>query len=116
MPQNFVNAAAEVAWADDAHVAQRREIFTKKKELFLNFFDQQGWTVLGRDATLYLWLKVPADEDAENFALRLLDKGIVVSPSSMFSVGAVVENYVRLAMVPDIESCHKAISIWKTMV
>ncbi|MEC7988203.1 MAG: pyridoxal phosphate-dependent aminotransferase [Myxococcota bacterium] len=116
VPQNFVNAAAEVAWGDDRHVEQRREIFAKKKALFLHFFDQQGWTVLGRDATLYLWLRVPGDEDAQHFALRLLDKGIVVSPGSMFSVGAMTENYVRLAMVPDIESCHKALSIWKAMI
>ena len=116
VPQNFVNAAAEVAWSDDAHVEERRNIFAQKKKMFLRFFDEQGWTVLGRGATLYLWLKVQGDEDAHRFAMRLLNKGIVVSPGSMFAVGSVAENYVRLAMVPDIESCKNAISIWKTML
>ena len=35
VPQDFVNAAAEVAWADDAHVADRRAIFSAKRALFL---------------------------------------------------------------------------------
>ena len=67
VPQNFVNAAAEVAWSDDAHVVERREIFARKKRIFLEFFDQQGWTVLGRDATLYLWLRVPDIQFARNY-------------------------------------------------
>jgi succinyldiaminopimelate transaminase len=112
VPQTFVNAAAEKAWSDDEHVAQRRKVFTQKKELFLSFFDGKGWDVLGRDASLYLWLRVPTDQTGEEYALDLLTLGIVVSPGSMFAITDAGTNYVRLAMVPDIECCAKAISIW----
>ena len=113
VPQTFVNAAAAKAWGDDAHVAERRAIFTEKKKLFLSFFDRKGWEVLGREASLYLWLHVPTGQTGEEYALALLDRGIVVSPGSMFAITEAGANYVRLAMVPDIESCTRAIALWE---
>ena len=112
VPQTFVNAAAVKAWGDDEHVQTRREVFAAKKRLFLSFFDSHGWEVLGRNASLYLWLRVPTDESGEEYALRLLNLGIVVSPGSMFAITDAGVNYVRLAMVPDIESCQQAIALW----
>ena len=74
VPQTFINAAATVAWADDEHVAERREIFSQKKRLFLDLFDELGWLTVGRDATLYLWVSVPAEDNASVWADRLLDR------------------------------------------
>ena len=34
--------------------------FEEKKALFLDFFDKMGLEVIGREATLYLWVKVPS--------------------------------------------------------
>ena len=113
VPQTFINAAAQVAWADDKHVAERREVFRVKKELFLQFFDEQGWEVLGRDATLYLWLRVPTGESGQDYALRLLEHGIVVSPGNMFSVANNGGEYIRLAMVPSLEECKTTVDLWK---
>ena len=79
VPSQFVNEAAAIAWADDDHVAARRRIFTAKKELFLSFFDSIQWPTIGREASLYLWVKVPAGDSAESWALRLLNQGVVVS-------------------------------------
>ena len=116
VPQTFINAAAEKAWSDDEHVAQRRAIFSQKKALFLSFFDAQGWEVIGREASLYLWLRVPTEESGEAYALRLMDVGIVVSPGSMFATSSAGNNYIRLAMVPDAQSCIEAIDIWKKFI
>ena len=112
VPQTFVTKAATLAWADDEHVAKRRALFSKKKALFLRFFDQLGWEVLGREASLYLWLRVPTGQTGEEYAIDLLKLGIVVSPGSMFAITNAGTNYVRLAMVPDIEGCEEAIKIW----
>ena len=112
VPQTFINAAATVAWADDAHVAERRQIFKEKKALFLDFFDKMGLEVIGREATLYLWVKVPSGWSAEAWAMTLLELGIVVSPGAMYSVTGTPQNYVRLAMVPDKEECQAAIALW----
>ena len=113
VPQSFVNAAATVAWQDDEHVAARREVFRRKKRLFVDFFDQQGWSTIGRDATLYLWVKAPAGKTGEQWALELLQQGLVVSPGAMFALGDTAKHYIRLAVVPSVEDCQQAIDIWR---
>ena len=107
---DFVNAAATAAWGDDAHAAERREIFRRKRDLFLAFFAEQGLAVGGSEATLYLWVKVPAGLDAAGYAARLLEAGIVVAPGTAFGAG---EGYVRVALVPTLEECREAIAAWR---
>ena len=115
VPSDFVNAAAVAAWSDDAHVAQRRDLFRAKKQLFLDFFDELGIAVLGREATLYLWVQVPGGDD-EAYATRLLDAGIVVSPGRIFGVAGGGHGYIRLAMVPSLTECAAAIRAWRTLI
>ena len=45
---------------DDAHAAERREIFRAKRDRFLRFFAEHGLEADASEATLYLWVKVPA--------------------------------------------------------
>ena len=73
------------------------------------------WEVLGRDATLYLWLRVPTKENSRDYALRLLKEGIVVSPGDMFSVANNGGDYIRLAMVPSLEECNATVDLWRTL-
>ena len=115
VPQSFINAAASVAWADDQHVEERRAIFREKKALFLSFFDEMGWETIGRDATLYLWVRVP-DSTSAHWAGRLMDKGVVVSPGTMFAMTEAGEGYLRIAMVPGLEECRRAIEIWRRLI
>jgi acetylornithine/N-succinyldiaminopimelate aminotransferase len=109
---DFVNAAATAAWSDDAHAAERRAIFRQKRDLFADFFREQGLTVHGSEATLYLWVKVPAGLDAAGYALRLLEAGIVVAPGTAFGAG---EGYVRVALVPTLDECREAIDRWRSV-
>jgi acetylornithine/N-succinyldiaminopimelate aminotransferase len=105
----FVGAAAAAAWADDAHAAERREIFRRKRDRFLRFFAERGLEADLSDATLYLWVRVPAGHTAASYALRLLDEGIVVAPGTAFGAG---EGYVRVALVPTLPQCEEAIQAW----
>ena len=107
---DFVSAAATAAWGDDAHAAERRAIFARKRELFLAFFQERGLEVHGSEATLYLWVKVPSGLDAAGYALRLLEAGIVVAPGTSFGAG---EGYVRVALVPTLDECGQAIEAWR---
>lgn len=113
VPQDFVNAAAEAAWADDLHVAQRRAIFGAKRALFLEFFEEIGVEVVASEATLYLWLKCPEGHDDETWAAWLLERGIVVSPGRLSGVAGGGTGYVRLALVPDMDECRAAIVHWR---
>jgi len=107
---DFVNAAAAAAWGDDVHAAERREIFRRKRALFLAFFAERGLQVRGSEATLYLWVRVPAGLDAAGYAGRLLEAGIVVAPGTAFGAG---EGYVRVALVPTLDECQAAIEAWR---
>jgi LL-diaminopimelate aminotransferase len=108
--QSFVQDAAIAAWSDDAHVEKRRRIFGEKRDLFTAFFERAGLDYLRTDASFYLWVVVPDGHD-EAYALRLMEEGIVVAPGSSFGPGG--EGYVRVALVPDLEQCLRAIDRWE---
>lgn len=115
VPQDFVNAAAAAAWSDDHHVHERRAIFNAKKAVFLEVFEELGLEVLGDQATIYLWVRVPDGETDGSYAEKLVEHGVVVSPGSCFTVADASESarFVRLAMVPSLDDCHKAAQIWR---
>jgi LL-diaminopimelate aminotransferase len=107
--QAFVQDAAIAAWSDDDHVEKRRRVFGEKRALFTKFFERAGLDYLPTNASFYLWVVVP-DGDDEAYALRLMDEGIVVAPGSSFGPGG--EGYVRVALVPSVEQCVRAIDRW----
>jgi LL-diaminopimelate aminotransferase len=112
----FVQDAAIAAWNDDGHVEKRRQIFAEKRELFKDFFERVGLHYLRTDASIYLWITVPEafDGDDEAYALRLLEEGIVVAPGRSFGPGG--EGHLRVALVPGLEECRKAIERWEGLI
>jgi LL-diaminopimelate aminotransferase len=108
--QNFVQAAATVAWSDDAHVAERRAIFRAKRDRLTAFLSGHGYVVSGSQGAIYLWVKVPTP-DAQAFFAQLLEHGIVASPGESFGAGG--EGYFRLALVPSLAEIEQAITVWE---
>jgi succinyldiaminopimelate transaminase len=108
-PQLFVQRASVVAWSDEHHVERNRERYGRKRALFLDLFERKGVRVAGGAATMYVWIAVPDGETSEQFAARLLERGIVVAPGS--HLGAMGEGYVRLALVPSEEECRLAVEL-----
>jgi succinyldiaminopimelate transaminase len=108
-PQEFVQRASVVAWNDELHVERTREIYRRKRDVLLPVLQEKGVRVAGSIATMYLWLDVPGDESSEEFAARLLERGLIVSPGSFF--GAAGEGYWRMALVPTEEECRRAAAI-----
>jgi acetylornithine/N-succinyldiaminopimelate aminotransferase len=107
---DFVSAAATAAWSDDAHAAERRALFKAKRDRFVAFFAERGLACDASEATLYLWVRVPAGATSASYALALLEEGIVVSPGTAFGAG---EGYVRVALVPTLPECEEAIAAWR---
>jgi acetylornithine aminotransferase len=106
-PQTFVQRAAVAAWSDDEHVVEVREHYRAKRDALLPALLAAGLERSGGDASFFLWLRVPAGEDAEAFALRLLDRyGIAIAPGSFFGPGG--EGHVRIALVPTLADCRRA--------
>ena len=52
---------------------------------------------------------MPEGESSGGFAARLLDRGVVVAPGSYF--GEAGEGYFRVALVPTLEECRRAVEI-----
>jgi succinyldiaminopimelate transaminase len=106
-PQTFVQRAAVAAWADEDHVVETRERYRAKRDALLPALLGAGLEPSGGDASFFLWLRVPGGEDAEAFAMRLLnERGIVVAPGPFFGPGG--EGHVRIALVPTLAECRRA--------
>ena len=114
-PPTFTQHAAATAWGDDEHVEKRRQIFGEKRTLFTDFFRRAGLEYLPTDASFYLWVAVPESfaGDDEAYALRLMEERIIVAPGSSFGSGG--EGYVRVALVPGLEECERAIGRWEKL-
>ena len=111
-PQEFVQRASVAAWSDDRHVEDVRALYRRKRETVLPALEERGLRLAGSEATFYLWLDVGGS--SEEFARRLLAKGIVVAPGSFF--GDAGEGYVRLALVPTQEQCERAALILREVL
>lgn len=103
---DFVQSAAVAAWSDDAHAAERRDIFARKRKILRGAFDEIGVRTVASRAGLYMWVEIGDDLAATE---RLLEGGVVVSPGRYFGQGG--EGYLRLALVPSIEECEAAVEV-----
>jgi LL-diaminopimelate aminotransferase len=109
-PTDPVQRAAEVSWRDDAHVAQRRAIFGAKRAVLLAHFERLGLAVYPGTSTLFLWARVPPGTTDVDYADRLLQHGILVSPGSFFGRGQ--DGFFRVALVPSLDECRAAVEAW----
>jgi len=109
-PQEFVQAAATVAWSEMQHVEQRVACFGQKRAVLMELCRERGLQVHGSQAGLYLWVEVPEGTDGDQYAQRLREHGIVVAPGSFFGAGQ--GRFVRLALVPTVEECRAAAAVW----
>jgi acetylornithine aminotransferase len=105
-PQEFVQKASVAAWNDEAHVEAVRERYRTKRDALLPALLAAGFGDAGGPASFFLWLRTPSGEDEEACALRLLERGIVCAPGSLFGPGG--EGHVRFALVPTPEACARA--------
>mgnify|MGYP001271241611 CR=1 FL=1 len=108
-PQAFVERAAIAAWSDDAHAAERRGVFARKRALFQAFFQARGIELAGGTGGFFLWFRAPGGDDVA-YAERLLTAGIILMPGSWLGPGG--EGFCRLALVPDLETCQAATEAW----
>ena len=106
-PQEFVQRASVAAWNDDGHVDDVRALYRRKRDVLLPALEAAGLRLAGSTATFYLWMDVGGP--SEDFARRLLERGVVSTPGSFF--GPAGEGYVRFALVPTLAECERAAAI-----
>jgi succinyldiaminopimelate transaminase len=103
-PQEFVQRTAIAAWEDEAHVEEVRALYGAKRDVLMPVLEAGGLRHAGGDATFFLWLD--AGPEAGALAARLLERGVVLAPGSMF--GPAGDGYLRLALVPTLDECERA--------
>lgn len=113
--------ASIVAWQDETHVEQNRQLYRQKFDLFLNELGQL-LPLHKPDAGFYFWLKV---DDDERFARHLYEKAnITVLPGRYLSrdvaqdhaQGNPGKNHVRMALVADMNQCEQVIERLKRIL
>jgi alanine-synthesizing transaminase len=88
--------------------AEVAEIYQGRRNTLCDGLARIGWEVPRPPATMFVWAKIPSDEVAQEFALRLLREGhVAVSPGSGF--GADGEGYVRFALVENEQRIAQAV-------
>ncbi len=115
-PQDFVNAAAAAAWNDDTHAEERRHIFAAKRQVLVDFLREAGLQVVASEASFYLWVHAPRGMSGMVYSERLLEAGILTYPGASFAVTDAGDSYVRLALVPDLETCKAAVAAWRAIL
>ncbi len=107
----FIQAAAEAAWNDEAHVHVLREGFARRRAEALQFFEgaprRANFRLVPNTATFYLWVAVPEGETSAAVARRwLAEAGVLVVPGEALGPGG--DGYLRVALVPTLEECREA--------
>ena len=103
-------AAGQWAWTDEEHAEARRQAFLAKRDAFMAFFAEVGLSHTPCTSTLYLWVRTPGDQNAMAYAEALAERGLLLSPAAFHGVE---QPYVRVALVPSLADCERAIAIWR---
>lgn len=113
---DFVQQSAVVAWNDDEHVRERRQIFTQRIAAAAPVFQELGLLDEAPKATFYLWVRIPKAFGTGDvrFCLNLAEHGVICSPSSWLSES--IKGYARFALVPDEESTAEALQVIKDYI
>ena len=110
--------ASIAAWNDEQHVEENRRQYTEKFRAVLEIL-QPVADVQQTDASFYLWLKTPVNE--ETFAQQLFaQQHVTVLPGSYLSrtIDGINpgEGRVRMALVASVEECIEAAQRIKTFI
>ena len=110
-----IQNASTLAWADDKTVEDNRAAYAEKFKLAEEILDKDSLTP---DGAFYLWLKV---RDAEAFTKKLYDEEqVIVLPGKYLGAEDKGQNpaeqYLRIALVHDIESTSKALKSIKKVL
>jgi LL-diaminopimelate aminotransferase len=89
-------AAVKALTYDQGCVKEMVEVYTRRRDVMVNGLKEIGFEVESPKATFYLWIKTPKGYTSAQFAAKLLEKGVVVTPGNGF--GEPGEGYVRIAL------------------
>lgn len=105
MPPAPVQAAMRAALADDAHVAEQKERYRRRRDQLRPAVEAAGFRVDRSEAGLYLW--ATEDRDAWESMGRLADLGILAGPGTFY--GPFHPRHVRFSLTASDERIAAAV-------
>jgi succinyldiaminopimelate transaminase len=99
-----VQAAMVAALGDDAHVAEQKDRYRRRREVLKPALEYAGFRIEGSEAGLYLW--ATEGRDAWESLGRLADLGILAGPGHFY--GAHFPQHVRLSLTAPTERIETA--------
>jgi alanine-synthesizing transaminase len=88
--------------------AEAAAVYEGRRNALCDGLTRAGWEIGRPKATMFVWARIPTDEAAQPFALRLLREAhVAVSPGSGF--GADGEGFVRFALVENEQRIAQAV-------
>lgn len=102
-----IQAAATVAWGDDAHVAAQRARYAERRSYARARLADAGLVDAGGPSSFYLWAR-SADPAEDGWAVtaRLAESGTLVAAGDLYGEGGA--GYVRIALVQPLERLELA--------
>jgi len=86
-----------------------KNIYRKRRDLFVEGLRKLGWKVNMPLATFYLWIRIPGGKSSMEFTQYLLEEcGIMVTPGVGF--GPSGEGYIRIALTVNEEKLKEALN------
>jgi LL-diaminopimelate aminotransferase len=83
--------------------------YQERRDVLIEGFRTLGWEVAPPNATMFVWLAVPAGYDSQRWTQWLIDTtGVVVTPGNAFGPGG--EGYFRVSLVAPPEVLREAVA------
>jgi LL-diaminopimelate aminotransferase len=93
----FQKAVAKVLTEGTGDMAKIRDMYRRRRDIFVDGTKKLGWDVSAPKAGLYIWYPVPKKgATSMQFAEEALNAGVIMLPGSGF--GAAAEGYMRVAL------------------
>ncbi|MFI2778540.1 succinyldiaminopimelate transaminase [Streptomyces sp. ALB3] len=100
-----VQAATVAALADDAHVAEQRARYARRRTALRAALEAHGFRIEHSEASLYLW--ATRDEPCWETVAHLSELGILVAPGDFY--GPAGDRFVRVALTASDERVDAAV-------
>lgn len=102
-------AAIAALDSDGSFTEKMRQVYQKRRDLFVEGLNSLGWPAKRPDATFYLWLKIPSPhKDSVKFTKNMLEKiDLIVTPGVGF--GPSGEGFIRIALTVSEDKIKKAL-------
>ncbi|MCE5257761.1 MAG: LL-diaminopimelate aminotransferase [Chloroflexi bacterium] len=86
---------------DQSWIAERNLIYQRRRDIILSWLPKLGMSAYMPKGALYVWAKVPAGQDCEQYAIAMLEKaGVWLTPGTAF--GEYGKGFLRISLcVPE---------------